>query len=128
MGKNSKQKKKNKNSKKSQKNQTQNQPKAQQNHHPQNSKPAPSPKFQPKEEYALLEQKFPINHASSKKRDRNKRRQTFENISEPIPNKGLTNLGNSCFANALFQCLYHVTAFRNSVIESKDTSGPLLSN
>ncbi len=44
-----------------------------------------------------------------------------------IPNKGLRNLGNTCYINALLQCLYHVESFQKYIIEVQEQQGlPLL--
>jgi len=59
------------------------------------------------------------------------RNQGFErnNMQKMIPNKGLRNLGNTCYLNALFQCLYHTERFRESMIAFQGQQGlPILSH
>jgi len=83
-----------------------------------NKNPQPSESEPKSSEY---EEEFPSLSSQSsipvkKNQKKQKRQEQFH-----IPNKGLENLGNSCFANALFQCLFHVTAFRDSIIEASSS-------
>jgi len=48
--------------------------------------------------------------------------------SNSNPKFGLRNKGNTCFMNALFQCLYQVVPFREKIIEINNGSNfPLIS-
>jgi len=53
----------------------------------------------------------------------------WRNIHKKIPNLGLRNLGNSCYINALLQCLYHTERFRDYIMTVREQEGlPILRN
>ena len=60
---------------------------------------------------------------SNKKKNLKNTTQSNQIAQYPIPtiiSIGLPNLGNTCFANALLQCLYHISEFKQALYQIKE--------